>query len=102
MESLAHQHLAVDPPPVTNLRPAVPTDVAGLLARVLAKTPADRFSPAAQFAEALAASSRATAAVPRQAAASIGYGKRVIAGTAVVVVLAAVAFVIRFRGTGAV
>jgi hypothetical protein len=102
VQSLTHQHLTVEPPPVTNLRPAVPTDVAGLLARVLAKTPADRFSPAAQFAEALAASSRATAGVPRNAAASGRHGKPVIAGAAVVVVLAAVGFVIRFHGTGAV
>src|SRR6266852_3550675 len=84
VESLAHQHITVEPPPVTNLRPAVPTDVAGLLARVLAKTPADRFSPAAQFAEALAASSRATAGVPRSAEASGPHGKLVIAGAVVV------------------
>ena len=102
LESLAHQHLTVEPPPVTNLRPAVPTEVAGLLARVLAKTPADRFSPAAQFAEALAASYRAAAGVPRKPAASGRHGRLVIAGAAVAVVLAAVGFVIRFHGTGAV
>ncbi|MGD2122672.1 MAG: serine/threonine-protein kinase, partial [Gemmatimonadota bacterium] len=52
-ESLVHQHLSVEPPPVTNFRPAVPAEVAAVLMRALAKTPADRFSPAAQFAEAL-------------------------------------------------
>jgi len=54
-ESVVHQHLAVVPPSVTVLRPAVPAQVSAALARVLAKPPADRFSPAAQFAEALQA-----------------------------------------------
>jgi tetratricopeptide (TPR) repeat protein len=53
IESVVHQHLTVEPPSVTTLRPAVPPQVTAALARVLAKTPADRFSPAAQFAEAL-------------------------------------------------
>ncbi len=53
VESVVHQHLTAEPPSVTTLRPAVPSQVAAALARVLAKTPADRFSPAAQFAEAL-------------------------------------------------
>jgi serine/threonine-protein kinase len=53
LESVIHQHLTAEPRAVTQLRPAVPAEVAGLLARVLAKTPADRFSPAAAFAEAL-------------------------------------------------
>ncbi|MDH3495196.1 MAG: protein kinase [Gemmatimonadota bacterium] len=55
LDSMVHQHLTVDAPPITNLRPAVPATVAAALMRVLAKTPADRFSPAAQFAEALRA-----------------------------------------------
>jgi serine/threonine-protein kinase len=53
-ESLVHQHLAVAPRPVTDLRPAVPGWVAMALQRALAKAPADRFNPASQFAEALA------------------------------------------------
>ena len=53
IESVVHQHLTAEPPSVTTLRPAVPPPVTAALARVLAKTPADRFSPAAQFAEAL-------------------------------------------------
>jgi tetratricopeptide (TPR) repeat protein len=52
-ESMVHQHLTVEPPAITTLRPAVPPTVAAALQRVLSKTPADRFSPAAQFAEAL-------------------------------------------------
>ena len=52
-EVLVRQHLTVDPPPVTNYRPAVPAAVAAALQRALAKAPADRFNPVAQFSEAL-------------------------------------------------
>ncbi len=54
VESIVHQQIAVEARPVTALRPAVPGEVTAALARVLSKAPADRFSPAAQFAEALA------------------------------------------------
>ena len=54
-ESLAHQHLSVAPRPVTDLRPTVPEQVSSAVSRALAKTPADRFPGAAQFAAALAA-----------------------------------------------
>ncbi|HVP14223.1 MAG TPA: serine/threonine-protein kinase, partial [Terriglobales bacterium] len=53
IESLTHQHLNVTPRPVTELRPAVPAAVASALQRALAKAPADRFNPVAQFGEAL-------------------------------------------------
>ena len=53
LESVVHQHLGAEPPNITTLRPAVPAEVAAALLRALAKTPADRFSPAAQFGEAL-------------------------------------------------
>ncbi len=53
VESIIHQHLVANPPPITQLRPAVPADVAAALQRALAKTPADRFNPVAQFASAL-------------------------------------------------
>ncbi len=52
-ESVIHQHLVVEPPSITAIRPAVPAQLAGTIARALAKTPADRFSPVALFAEAL-------------------------------------------------
>ncbi len=52
-EALVRQHMVVDAPPVTNYRPAVPASVAAALHRALAKSPADRFNPVAQFAEAL-------------------------------------------------
>jgi serine/threonine-protein kinase len=61
VESLVHQHLTAEAPSITTLRPAVPGWVAAAVQRALSKTPADRFSPVALFAEALA--HRETAAV---------------------------------------
>ncbi len=52
--SIVHQHLTAEPRPITQLRPAVPAEIAGVLQRALAKNPADRFNPVAQFADALA------------------------------------------------
>ncbi|MDF2770512.1 MAG: protein kinase [Geminicoccaceae bacterium] len=71
-QSVARQHLVTEAAPVTNLRPTVPPEVAGALARTLAKNPADRFNPAAQFVHALtagsSAASRATAYAPTETA----------------------------------
>ena len=53
-ESLLRMHLTAQPRPVTELRPSTPPGVARVIARGLAKLPADRFASAAQFAEALA------------------------------------------------
>jgi TolB-like protein/tetratricopeptide (TPR) repeat protein len=55
VESVVHQQLAAEPQPVTVLRSAVPPAVGRALVRALAKTPADRFRTAAEFAAALAA-----------------------------------------------
>ncbi|MDZ4675229.1 MAG: serine/threonine-protein kinase [Gemmatimonadota bacterium] len=57
-EAITRQHMITEAAPVTNLRPTVPAAVAGALARTLAKNPADRFSPASQFVQALSASDR--------------------------------------------
>ncbi len=54
IESLFHQHLSVDPPPLTDLRPEVPSTVSDAVARALAKQPDGRFATTAEFAEALA------------------------------------------------
>jgi serine/threonine-protein kinase len=56
-ESLVRQHLLAAAPPVTQLRPSVPAEVAAALERALAKAPADRFNSVAQFASALQGSS---------------------------------------------
>ena len=53
VESVVHQHLTAEARSITQIRPAVPAEVAAALARALAKTPADRFNPVGQFAEAL-------------------------------------------------
>jgi len=71
-QSVTRQHLAADPPLVTQLRPTVPEEVGTALQRALAKAPADRFTDVGQFAGALGqaglATSRSgpTAAAPRQ------------------------------------
>jgi serine/threonine protein kinase/Tfp pilus assembly protein PilF len=52
-ESIVRQHLTATPPPVTQLRPAVPRMVAAALERALAKSPADRFHSVGEFAAAL-------------------------------------------------
>ena len=66
-ETLVRQHMVVDAPPVTNYRPAVPAPVAAALQRALAKVPADRFNPVAQFSEALRVG-EGTAAAPLKVA----------------------------------
>ena len=58
VESVIHQHLTAAAPPATQYRPTVPAEIAGALERALAKTPADRFNSAAQFADALNAAPR--------------------------------------------
>ena len=51
--AITRQHLIAEPPPITNLRPAVPAAVVDALQRALSKVPADRFNPVAQFAAAI-------------------------------------------------
>jgi len=55
VESVIHQHLAVDPPSVTRLRATVPAAIDATLSRALAKAPADRFATASRFTDALGA-----------------------------------------------
>ena len=52
-DGIVRQHLTVEPPSVTNLRPATPAELDDTLAKALAKTPADRFPTAAEFVAAL-------------------------------------------------
>jgi len=94
LESVIHQHLAAEPRAITQIRPAVPDDVAGVLQRALAKNPADRFNPVAQFAEALGSRRAATATAPRRSRRWIA---PVLAAAAVVAV-GAVAGALLLRG----
>lgn len=52
---LVHQHMSVEPRPVSDVRPEVPRSVADAIAKSLAKKPVDRYETAARFAEALTA-----------------------------------------------
>jgi serine/threonine-protein kinase len=90
-EAITRQHLVADPPPVTNLRPAVPAAVMSTLQRALAKNPADRFNPVAQFAEAIQPSAIATAVAPAPARATSGSLRR---RTAIAVTLGVLALVV--------
>jgi tetratricopeptide (TPR) repeat protein len=96
VESLVHQHLTVEPPNITTLRPAVPAQIAATLQRSLAKTPADRFNPVALFAEALGpVGSTAATSAPTASPASVApWWSRtrlvLLAVAAVVVLIAAV------------
>jgi tetratricopeptide (TPR) repeat protein len=52
-EVIARQHLVTAPRPVTDLRPSVPHHVADAISRSLAKSRADRFDTATDFADSL-------------------------------------------------
>ena len=103
-ESITRQHLLTQAAPVTNLRPAVPEAVAGTLARTLAKNPADRFNPAAQFIQALAAPAGAGAAPTGAGRRRLPRPALLAAGVLVIAVMAVVAvrFLPRGRASGAI
>jgi len=96
IESVIHQHLTAEPPSVTQLRPAVPAAVAGVLQRALAKNPADRFNPVAQFADALREPPRVTAAAAA-AAPSAPWTRRIRVITLPLIAIGAVGAVLMWR-----
>jgi serine/threonine-protein kinase len=51
VESIVHQHMAAEPPSLSDLRAGVGVPVANVVGRALAKTPADRYQTAAAFAD---------------------------------------------------
>jgi serine/threonine-protein kinase len=51
--SVVHHHLVTPPPPPTQFNPAIPTGVAAVLIKVLAKDPAQRYPSADAFVQAL-------------------------------------------------
>jgi len=91
VEMVVHQHLIAEARPITQLRPAVPAAIAGVLQRALAKSPADRFSPVAQFAEALRSGTTASAPVAPAPAKSRFRAWPAIAGAAALILVAAFA-----------
>jgi len=86
-ESLARQHLTAEPRPITQLRPAVPAEVAAALERALAKTPADRFNPVAQFGDAIRPGKLATGASAVRVPKAGGRGRRIVRLSAAAAVL---------------
>jgi Tol biopolymer transport system component/tRNA A-37 threonylcarbamoyl transferase component Bud32 len=88
VESVVRQHIGADPPPVTQLRPAVTADLTAALHRALAKTSADRFNTVAEFAAALQSSPRASVVVERRRTLRLGMAAMgIVLGTAAVVLL---------------
>ena len=95
--AIARQHLIAVPPPITNLRPAVPAVVADALHRALSKEPADRFNPVAQFAAAIGTTSTRA---PMPSSGGSRWSPRVLVAGAVLVIAVA-AFLALWRRGGA-
>jgi len=100
VESVIHQHLTAAAPPVTQYRPAVPPEIAGALQRALAKTPADRFNPVAQFTDALGAAPRHVSDVVPPAPVRRGTPRRrvIVVGTVTALIIGALGWWITHRG----
>jgi len=94
VESLVHQHLSVEPPSVTAIRPSVPGWIAAALERSLAKTPADRFNPVAQFGEAISPRTSVTADDSRPVAAHLGRRRWLVPGVVAAALLVVMAVVL--------
>jgi hypothetical protein len=54
IDALLRKHLTAEPRSVSEVRPTVPTGIARIVSRTLAKDPAERFQTAAQLAESIA------------------------------------------------
>ena len=87
--AIARQHLIADPPPITNLRPAVPAAVVDALQRALSKSPADRFNPVAQFGAAIAPGAVASGTSPSPPIARRRALGPIVVGVTVVAIVAA-------------
>jgi serine/threonine-protein kinase len=100
--SVIQQHMTLESVPLTALRPAVPAEVSAAVTRAMAKSPADRFNPVAQFSEVLRARSAtgtgaATPVAVAGAAARPHIASRVLAIAVVVVIALAGAWMARDR-----
>ena len=106
IEIMVRQHIMTPPPPVTQFRPAVPPQVADALARALAKAPADRFNPVGQFSSALGSGGAQsttgltpTDTLPHQAIGPTWRSRPVLITVTVILLLAALAWLIRSRSS---
>jgi serine/threonine-protein kinase len=68
VESVVQQHLTAEPPSVSAMRATVPVELSATVQKGLQKAPADRFSKATQFAEALTTAQTAPRAVQTHSA----------------------------------
>lgn len=57
-------HVAQPPPPLATLRPELPTELVGIVDRMMAKNPADRFATPAEVVQALAPFARSAQPAP--------------------------------------
>ena len=99
IESLVHQHLGVEAPRITRLRPSVPAEVAAIVERGLRKSPADRFQTASEFANSLSLSAAATEVIASGQRKSLFLSRRwpIISATVVVGAAVVVAAVLMMR-----
>ena len=98
---ITRQHMITEAAPITNKRPTVPAEVAGTLSRALAKDPADRFNPAAQFVAAFGAGQgQSSGSAPIPARARRRGRAAIAAGAIVLVAAAAVALTVRAVSPG--
>jgi serine/threonine-protein kinase len=98
-EAITRQHLIAEPPPVTNLRPAVPAAVMSTLQRALAKNPADRFNPVAQFAEAIQPAALSATTAPAGVVTSRLSRGRIVAGLLLAALVVTAVFAWQRRGS---
>ncbi|MCZ6918324.1 MAG: protein kinase [Gemmatimonadetes bacterium] len=101
VESVVHQHVAVQAPPVTNLRPGVSPGIAAALSRALAKTPADRFGTAREFADALTQAEVTTATETTSIATPSQWRTGAIAAAVLLIVAAGLWGIARIGGSAA-
>jgi serine/threonine-protein kinase len=100
VESIVHQHLTASPAFVTARRPTVPAEVAEALEKALAKTPADRFSVATEFADALVVVETAQRAGTRPVAGAARRRRSAIAYSGIAILAAIGAYTVISRTLG--
>jgi serine/threonine-protein kinase len=100
VESIVHQHLTASPAFVTARRPTVPAEVAEALEKALAKTPADRFSMATEFADALVVVGTAQRAGTRPVAGAARRRRSAIAYSGIAILAAIGAYTVISRTLG--
>jgi serine/threonine-protein kinase len=83
-EAVMRQHLTEEPPSVTQARPSVSEEVAKVITRSLAKSPADRFKTMGEMAAALAL---ATSRAPGESRRSLKLGIGLVASALVTVLV---------------